>query len=72
MKYILLNCLLLTGCARTACELSLDNLQPVPKIPKVINIQIDETIKADDGGILLLKNYSNTSHQVSAIKESCK
>jgi hypothetical protein len=71
MKYILI-CLLLTGCARNACEISLDNLQELPKIPKVINIQIDETIKADDGGILLLKNYTSTSHQVSAIKESCK
>lgn len=71
MKPILL-CLLLTSCARTPCQISIDNLQPLPKIPKTINIQINDLIKADDGGVQLLKSYTNASHQVSAIKESCK
>lgn len=72
MRYIFACLLLLTGCARTACEISIDTLQPAEKIPKVANIKIDELILADDGGSILLKNYSTMSHQIAAIKESCK
>lgn len=64
--------LLLTGCARNSCEISIYNLQAAPKIPKVINIEIDQLIKADDGGVALLKNYTTMSHQISAIKQDCQ
>lgn len=71
MKYIIILCVLLTGCARTECELSINNLQPMERIPKVANIAIGDTIQADDGGIVLLKGYSRASKQIDAIKQSC-
>ncbi len=72
MRYFIVLALLLTGCARSACEISIETLKPAEKIPKVANIKIDELILADDGGSILLKNYSVMSHQIAAIKESCK
>ena len=72
MKTIALCLLFLTGCARTECELSIDNLQPMERIPKKANVSIDEMIQADDGGVILLKSYSRASKQIDAIKESCK
>lgn len=71
MRFILI-AILLSGCARSMCEISIDNLQPAPKIPKVINIEIGTLIKADGGGQTLLRNYSTMSHEISAIIESCR
>jgi len=63
---------LLSGCARSQCELAIDNLQPAAKIPKSANIEIADNIMADDGGNILLKNYVNMSHQVNAIVDACQ
>jgi len=72
MKYILILCVLLSGCARNTCQIAIDNLQPLPKIPKDINIQLEEgSFKADNGGVALLQNYAKTSRAVTALKESC-
>lgn len=71
MKYSILIMLLMTGCARNACELSVDNLQLAPKIPKAANIEIGDSIMADDGGHEFLKNYVTMSKQVNSIKENC-
>lgn len=73
MKYaILFGLLLLTGCARSACELAIDNLQPAPKIPKQASIEVTEKIVADDGGYIMLKGYIAMSKQISAVIDSCK
>ena len=72
MKYIIPMLLILTGCARSACELAIDNLQPVPKIPKQASIEISDQIMADEGGNTLLKNYVLLSNQQSSIIDSCQ
>lgn len=71
-KIIFLSILFLSGCARNQCEITLDSLQPVQKIPKVANIEIGDKILADDGGNVMLKNYVTMSNELNAVIENCK
>lgn len=64
--------LLLVGCTRNQCEITLDSLQPVQKIPKVANIEIGDKILADDGGNIMLKNYVTMSNEINSVIENCK
>jgi hypothetical protein len=74
MKSILIvfSMLLLSGCARNACQIAVDNMTPAPKIPHKVTIEIDKTVVADDGGQEFLKNYVKLSTQVNSLVESCK
>jgi hypothetical protein len=71
MRFILLS-ILLAGCAKSQCELSIENLQPVNKIPKEAKINISDKILADDGGHIMLKNYVIMSNQIDSIIDNCK
>ncbi len=71
-KIIFLSMLLLVGCTRNQCEITLDSLQPVQKIPKVANIEIGDKILADDGGNIMLKNYVTMSNELNSVIENCK
>lgn len=63
--------LFLTGCATDPCDLAIQNLQEPHKIPKTANIEIGDTIQADDGGHELLKNYVVLSMQTNSVIQSC-
>ena len=71
-KLIFLFILFLSGCARSQCEITLDSLQPVQKIPKVANIEIGDKILADDGGNVMLKNYVTMSNELNSVIENCQ
>lgn len=72
MKKVCFILLFLTGCARNACEIAIDNMQPVQKIPKVANIEIGDKIMADEGGNTMLKNYVNMTTQINSVIDSCQ
>lgn len=69
---ILLPFIIITGCARSSCQIAIDNLQPAAKIPKQANIEIAERILADDGGNVILKSYVTMSHQINDIISECQ
>jgi len=71
MKYTIL-LIFLTGCASNTCELSLEQLRPAEKIPKIVNIQIDDVYKTDTGGVTLIHNYSVMKHQIDAVIRDCR
>lgn len=72
-KLILLSIVvLLSGCARNQCEIAIDSLQPVQKIPKVANIEIGDSIMADDGGNTMLKNYVTMSTELNNVITNCQ
>lgn len=71
-KLAFISVLLLAGCTRTACELSIDSLVPVQKIPKVASIEISDKILADEGGNTLLKNYVIMSNELNSVIDSCQ
>lgn len=72
MKYLILFTIFLSGCARTQCEIAIDSLQPVQKIPKTAKIEIGSKILANDGGHTILKNYVNMSNQIENVRENCQ
>ena len=71
MIRILSICVLFSGCAINTCKVAIDNLQPVQKIPNIVNVQINGIIKTDDGGSVFLKNYTIMNQQIKNIKDAC-